>query len=51
MNNSSFESKNDKLTNSNISNKNCIIEKNYKSGLSLNKTYDKDSWANISKER
>ena len=51
MNNSPFESKNDKLTNNKLSNRNCLIEKNYKSGLSFNKTYDKDFSSNTSKER
>ena len=51
MNNSPFESKNEKLTNSNLINKNGLLEMNYKSGLSFNKTYDKDFSANSSKER
>ena len=51
MNNSPLESKNDQLTNSNLSNKNSIIEMNYKSGLSFNKTNDKDFPSNGSKER
>ena len=51
MNNSPLESKNDKLTNSNLSNKNNLLEMNYKSGLSFNKAYDKDYSANGSKDR
>ena len=51
MNNSPFESKNDKLTNNKLNNKNGLIEKNYKSGLSFNKTYDNDFPSNSSKER
>ena len=51
MNNSPFESKNDKLTNSYLSNKNCLAEQDYKSGLSFNKAYDKDFSANNPKEK
>lgn len=51
MNISPFESKNEKFTNSNMINKNGIIEINCKSGLSYNKTYDRDFSGNSSKER
>ena len=51
MNISLFESKNEKLTISNIINKNGLIEINCKSGLSYNKAYDKDFSGNSSKER
>ena len=42
MNKSSFESKNEALTNNDLITKNNLLENNDKSGISFNKTADKD---------
>ena len=51
MNESHFESANENITNSNIANKNNFIDIIDKSGISFNKTEDKDLSPFSSKER
>ena len=51
MNKSANESKNEKITNNIILNNNSLKEVNNKSGISFNKTNDKDFSLNSSIER